>query len=202
MTSTPAYPDQLADFVAAATRALAFLEDAGYALGAVGEDHVTYVSPRASVRLVLGPTSDLVLRMLHLSLRRTTSDRWHAADEIGVVRWIDGDVEASRALRAATRAESPDELRRGVERIATVLREHLAEELAGDVEAWDRIELAPSEARRAAELSNALHDGIPKARAAFASGDYAHAVAILAPLEPHLPPAERKRLDIARRRSA
>jgi hypothetical protein len=198
------YPGQSADFMSEARRAFAWLEEHGYELRKVDPEFLEWQSDEAGVVVALRTAPDGAYRAVHMALG--------PADEPDVQRYLTmyrleelrppPDDAPFRPLgRALLPATDREEMRASLERIAELLRTQFAAPLASGRDGLRT--LKEESRRRVREASDRirLDDLRNEAHAAFDAGDYARAAMLYEAAGGDLRPAERKRLDIARRRA-
>ena len=168
---------------------LAWLRDEGFELREAHWPTLHLESPRARLNLSFAAAHWPALR-LGATLGERGDRRLHSLGE--AQRLLGHPEHGSRELVM-------DDADTALARLDELLRE-LRPLLAGDPDAYATLRRRDSELLAETQLDEDLRTALPEARDAFDAQDYARVVALLDPLEGHLPAADRRRLDLARGR--
>lgn len=207
-TSGPAvsrelYPGQRAEFVEGARRAFAWLDDRGFELRAVDPAFLVWRSDAANVLVALRAGPDGAPRAVQMALG--------PADELDLECYLSmyvleqlrpppHDAPFRPLGNALLRALDGDEMRASLARIGELLRTQF-EPFASGREDLRALQRESRRRIRAAAERVRSDDARREAKEAFDAGDYARAALLYESVTGELRPAERKRLDIARRRA-
>ena len=198
------YPGQSADFLSEARQAFGFLEEQGFELREADPKFLEWESPEAIVIVGLRPGPDGAYRGVQAALAPTgerDAERYLSLYVIEQLRPAPDDPPFRPLGQALLPAGDREELRASLARIAELLRTQFAEPLASGREGLRALQ-QESRRRITAAAQRMREDDLRKeAREAFDAGDYARATMLYEAAGDDLRPAERKRLDIARRRA-
>jgi hypothetical protein len=198
------YPGQSADFLSEARRAFGFLEEQGFELREADPQFLEWESPEAIVVVGLRPGPDGAYRGVHAGLApagERDDERYLPLFRIEELRPPPDDAPFKPLRQARLPARDRDEMRASLARLAELLRTQFAEPLASGREGLRALQ--QESRRRGAEAAQKVreYDLRKEAHEAFDARDYARATMLYEAAGDDLRPAERKRLDIARRRA-
>jgi len=198
------YPGQAADFVSEARRTFAWLEDRGFELRDVDPAFMVWHSDQANVAVAFWAGPDDAYRAVELALGpgdEADYERYLSMYVLEELRPPPEDAPFRPLGRARLRAGDREEMRASLERLAELLRTQFAEPLASGREGLRALQEESRRRVRDAARRVRADDMRDEAHAAFDAGDYARAAMLYESAGGDLRPAERKRLDIARRRA-
>ena len=207
MTSGPIvsrelYPGQRAEFVEGARRAFAWLEDRGFELREVGRTFLIWRSDAANVLVALRDGPDGAYRAVQMALGPADEPDVEHYPSMYVLEQLRPPVDDApfRPLgQALLRASDGEEMRASLGRIGELLRTQFEPLVSGRVDLRALTQESRRRIRDAAERVRS-DDARREAKEAFDAGDYVRATLLYGSVTGELRPAERKRLDIARRR--
>jgi hypothetical protein len=198
------YPGQTDDFVGEARRAFAWLEERGFELRKVDPTFLDWQSAESSVIVALRAGPDDAYRAVQMALGPADEpdvERYLSMYRLEELRPPPEDAPFRPLRRALLSATDREEMCASLERIAELLRTQFAGPLASGragllalKEEGRRQIREAADRRRSDDLRN-------EAREAFDAGDYARAAMLYESAGGGFGPAERKRLQIARRRA-
>ena len=199
------YAGQTADFVSEARRALAWLEDRGFGLGEVLSAFVEWQSEEVSVLVSLRQGPDGAYCRVQLALGPSGEpglEGYLSMYLLEELRPPPDDAPFRPLGRARLDACDREEMRASLARIGELLRTQVAEPRVCGGEGLRA--LKQESRRRIREAADRVRsdDLRSEAKQAFDARDYARTVMLYESAGGELRPAERKRLDIARRRLA
>jgi hypothetical protein len=198
------YPGQTTDFAEGARRAFAWLEDRGFELREVDPMFLAWHSDDAGVLVALRAGPDGASRAVQMGLGPADEpnlERYLSMYRLEELRPPPEDAPFRPLGKALLPASDRDSMRASLERMAELLSTQFAEPLASGSEGLRALkEESLSRVREAVERIRS-DDARRDAKEAFDAGDYARATMLYESVTGELRRSERKRLDIARRRT-
>lgn len=206
-------------FVRETDGAFGFLADLGYRRFMEYPLRIEFRSPSAYLQVLLNPqpghelyTVDVRLGPLAYDDDRFAfdGDRFVlGSDLVDLLRMREPSASQDQMLQhsrlsfpANHEVDYEQQLRRSIDRVATILRSEFMPALRNDDQVLERLwaKNKQDQERGLAELE--LRQARPKAREAFQRGDWRNVIDLYEPLRPHLKRHELMRIDYARRKLA